>query len=69
MLLLMILLTLFQSTPLRKGRQAALGSVWEGLMVSIHAPAKGATAIVAVIVVPIVVSIHAPAKGATFGSV
>ena len=33
----------FQSTPLREGRRSALASVESVLLVSIHAPARGAT--------------------------
>ena len=33
--------------------------------ISIHAPAKGATAECRVIIMELIISIHAPAKGAT----
>ena len=37
------------------------------IIVSIHAPMKGATRILNAMASPVVVSIHAPMKGATIG--
>ena len=58
---------LFQSTHPRRVRRHDLRASAAVVLVSIHAPAKGATMVVADVIVPPVVSIHAPAKGATAG--
>ena len=55
----------FQSTPPRRGRRPFLTDRNGRCRVSIHAPAKGATALCQDVRVLALVSIHAPAKGAT----
>jgi len=55
----------FQSTPLREGRLEIAGHTYQHLIVSIHAPARGATLLRLGLNVPVLVSIHAPARGAT----
>ena len=55
----------FQSTPPRGGRQNANKYFDSQLLVSIHAPARGATAYVKKTGKTAAVSIHAPARGAT----
>ena len=55
----------FQSTLLRKERRRVRRRARPGLLVSIHAPTKGATIPDAAIVSGQAVSIHAPTKGAT----
>ena len=56
----------FQFTPLREGRLAEEIASKVELAVSIHAPARGATALKAHLsAVDCEVSIHAPARGAT----
>ena len=57
----------FQSTLPRRERRAGIYSTGNYIRVSIHAPAKGATAAVSPNRRPDRVSIHAPAKGATVG--
>ena len=56
---------LFRSTPLREGRRAHAPIGVVTLLVSIHAPARGATSIGGVSMPSDEVSIHAPARGAT----
>ena len=56
----------FQSTPPRGGRPLVLSGCASGDLVSIHAPARGATCEAGVRRVQQNVSIHAPARGATF---
>src|SRR5690606_30029358 len=58
----------FQSTPPHGGRLVAVGVDRLGGMVSIHAPARGATGAALHMVRVDVVSIHAPARGATTSS-
>ena len=59
-------LRIFQSTLPRRERLDALKVVWVTGIISIHAPAKGATVFVYFLVCPTGISIHAPAKGATY---
>jgi len=56
---------LFQSTPLREGRLERTGGLRPPFLVSIHAPARGATASRPPRGPGRMVSIHAPARGAT----
>ena len=56
----------FQSTHPRRVRHPGRKTLHLYLIVSIHAPAKGATSNRASAPSPSLVSIHAPAKGATF---
>ena len=56
----------FQSTPLREGRHDILGPHGVCPVVSIHAPARGATQLLGITRRGVQVSIHAPARGATF---
>ncbi|GEM_PF-1922181 len=56
---------LFQSTPLREGRRERLVTYNGAEVVSIHAPARGATLSLTPLIPPWYVSIHAPARGAT----
>ena len=49
----------------REGRDLVIAGEAELLAVSIHAPARGATAGIADMVGNVWVSIHAPARGAT----
>ena len=55
----------FQSTLPRVERQALNGNRMAGMLISIHAPASGATSDVAVLTGGTGISIHAPASGAT----
>ena len=55
----------FQSTLPRRERLKGYGRITNIYLISIHAPAKGATPIVVTIAVEYCISIHAPAKGAT----
>ena len=55
----------FQSTHPRGVRLDGVGGVWQGRPVSIHAPARGATAYLIIVTQQPTVSIHAPARGAT----
>ena len=55
----------FQSTPLHEGRPEKRGKALPELLVSIHAPARGATPSSGPETGRGVVSIHAPARGAT----
>jgi len=55
----------FQSTPLHEGRRAIGYCVLCLFLVSIHAPARGATHLYTWTLSPCPVSIHAPARGAT----
>ena len=57
----------FQSTPPRGGRLENV-SIQVSELVSIHAPARGATANVIYEEYKAVVSIHAPARGATYAT-
>ncbi len=50
----------------REGSDGTLKNVYRHAMISIHAPAKGATLIPETFIYAIRISIHAPAKGATF---
>jgi len=59
---------LFQSTPPRGGRLFAVFYNDFVHLVSIHAPARGATLRFLLPVLPLPVSIHAPARGATPGN-
>ena len=56
---------LFQSTPPRRERQQIIEVCPECEKISIHAPAKGATAVRYSLMMYQIISIHAPAKGAT----
>ena len=56
---------MFQSTPPRGGRLKDIIKIAGGNLVSIHAPARGATFRRTEIFVRVEVSIHAPARGAT----
>ena len=58
----------FQSTPLREGRPGQVTTRSAEDVVSIHAPARGATVGRWNCTVRNYVSIHAPARGATFWS-
>ena len=58
-------LKVFQSTRPRGARRLALPAVAVGFLVSIHAPARGATRLAQGFRVDHAVSIHAPARGAT----
>ena len=60
-----VYLLLFQSTHLRGVRQKRTGQYGDTLIVSIHAPARGATQGMTLVGAREVVSIHAPARGAT----
>jgi len=55
----------FRSTPPRGGRLLREAGEPVDVVVSIHAPARGATSSVVVMRRPRAVSIHAPARGAT----
>ena len=55
----------FQSTLPRRERQLDTSRIDDNLLISIHAPAKGATYHLAKIITFDYISIHAPAKGAT----
>ena len=55
----------FQSTPLHEGRPYSFRRFQVLLIVSIHAPARGATGIATQMQTVNAVSIHAPARGAT----
>ena len=55
----------FQSTPLHEGRQICKTGTGAPLLISIHAPARGATATPLAEDTPLAISIHAPARGAT----
>ena len=55
----------FQFTPLREGRPKTSGQTAYDLIISIHAPAGGATGIGGRLHCLDVISIHAPAGGAT----
>ena len=55
----------FQSTLPRGERQDSGVDTVEGLVISIHAPARGATVKVHGVYDPLDISIHAPARGAT----
>ena len=58
---------LFQSTHPWRVRQDWVLSNFAGIRISIHAPVKGATGTVTlVILLPSFISIHAPVKGATY---
>mgnify|MGYP001061516274 CR=1 FL=1 len=59
---------LFQSTPPREGRPAVSKARVRAVLVSIHAPARGATRQNIRGRGPTDVSIHAPARGATYGA-
>ena len=63
--LLVMLIFLFQSTPLREGRLPLLLYPPLTPVVSIHAPTRGATALRLDKFGPQIVSIHAPTRGAT----
>jgi len=56
----------FQSTRPRGARPRRSRTAGEGIAVSIHAPAWGATDVVALVSQRVDVSIHAPAWGATY---
>ena len=56
---------LFQFTPLREGRPMPQANMGIKLAISIHAPARGATAAAAACCCQPLISIHAPARGAT----
>jgi len=58
----------FQSTPLREGRLLKYGNDSGWKIVSIHAPARGATHPSCLWARNTCVSIHAPARGATWES-
>ena len=55
----------FQSTLPRRERQTAVDAIRLNNMISIHAPTKGATAMVTLDHIAKEISIHAPTKGAT----
>ncbi len=56
---------IFQSTHPRRVRQLQFGIKTQLLLISIHAPAKGATNKCREVILGLIISIHAPAKGAT----
>ena len=56
---------MFQSTPPRGERRDGDGELITLFNVSIHAPARGATAVAVMPLSNCTVSIHAPARGAT----
>ena len=56
---------MFQSTPPRGGRRSGKGDIFQRRLVSIHAPAWGATLCFVYLLMFAAVSIHAPAWGAT----
>ena len=58
-------LTIFQSTLPRRERQQAIYDGFDAEVISIHAPAKGATVSALSLFHQQLISIHAPAKGAT----
>ena len=60
-------LTAFQFTPPRRGRLPTCSSPGGQHLISIHAPAKGATSRLSHSNWRPAISIHAPAKGATYG--
>ena len=55
----------FQFTPLHEGRLALMALICPRVMISIHAPARGATIVEGVNRSQVFISIHAPARGAT----
>ena len=55
----------FQSTPPRRERLIVRKAPVDAILISIHAPAKGATPSSGLAFNSSVISIHAPAKGAT----
>ena len=57
----------FQFTPLREGRQQPGAVRGTGGLISIHAPAGGATRVLVCGLKDVLISIHAPAGGATAG--
>ena len=57
--------SLFQFTPLREGRRNEEVGGKKDSKISIHAPARGATALISALTTPTGISIHAPARGAT----
>ena len=59
---------MFQSTPLREGRRLISFLVMPAQVVSIHAPARGATIFFRILHLLFLVSIHAPARGATISA-
>ncbi len=65
MMALPVRVTLFQSTPPHGERLAMRLITLANLLVSIHAPARGATVNSSVVKALVEVSIHAPARGAT----
>ena len=62
------LLLIFQSTPPRGGRLPFSVATVPGMTISIHAPARGATAALKEWVDNYFISIHAPARGATISN-
>jgi len=64
-LIAIYIIKMFQSTPPRGGRRMYVNKTIAQDIVSIHAPARGATDIQTVPSPPCYVSIHAPARGAT----
>ena len=60
-----VLLLIFQFTPLREGRQNTAIEAVESIIISIHAPAGGATVAAKAAWDEWEISIHAPAGGAT----
>ena len=62
----MLRFSIFQSTHPRRVRQAETEDFKNAIVISIHAPAKGATFILLVFICKFIISIHAPAKGATY---
>ncbi len=60
-----VFLTLFQSTRLREARHQPQGLILTDELISIHAPAGGATKSLRVAQSQYDISIHAPAGGAT----
>ena len=59
--------TIFQSTLPRRERPDRPLTKWDRLVISIHAPTKGATWLSQKTPNGVMISIHAPTKGATMG--
>ena len=53
----------------REGSDEKLNQTTTGLLISIHAPVKGATSILENIIIIFPISIHAPVKGATLADI
>ena len=57
---------IFQSTLLQEERHIIKTTIWGKLLISIHAPTRGATCNRDISVFIFIISIHAPTRGATF---